>query len=95
MTDDSYTLGFVLASEYRKKVMITLQDKASTPSIISEKIKIYPSHISNTLSELVEKKLVVCITPKLRKGRLYELTTKGQEIIKSISTQFYSKNDQF
>ena len=64
--------------------MLTLQDKPSTPSIISEKTKIYPSHISNTLNELVEKKLVVCITPKLRKGRLYELTVTGKEILKNI-----------
>jgi len=84
MTDDSYTLGFVLASEYRKKVMITLKEKASTPSIISEKTKIYPSHISNTLSELAEKKLVVCLTPKLKKGRLYELTKTGRELLKNI-----------
>ncbi len=84
MTDNSYTLGFVLASEYRKKVMLALQDKLSTPSIISEKTKIYPSHVSTTLAELVEKKLVVCTTPKLRKGRLYELTTTGMEILKNI-----------
>ena len=84
MTDDSYALGFVLASEYRKKVMIALQDKASTPSVISEKTKIYPSHISNTLSELVEKKLVVCLTPKLKKGRLYELTKTGKGLLKNI-----------
>lgn len=84
MTDNSYALGFVLASEYRKKVMIILQDKPNTPSSISEKTKIYPSHISNTLSELVEKKLVVCLTPKLKKGRLYELTANGKKILKKL-----------
>lgn len=84
MTDNSYNLGFVLASEYRKKVIIFLQDRPNTPSVISEKTKIYPSHISNTLSELVEKKLVVCITPKLRKGKLYKLTTIGLIILKQI-----------
>lgn len=84
MTDNSYTLGFVLASEYRKKVILALQDKASTPSSVSEKTKIYPSHISNTLSELVEKKLVVCLTPKLKKGRLYELTASGKKILKDL-----------
>jgi predicted transcriptional regulator len=84
LTDNSYDLGFVLASEYRKKVMIALQDKPSTPSIIAEQSKIYPSHVSNTLSELVEKKLVVCLTPKLKKGRLYELTANGKKILKQI-----------
>ena len=84
MTDNSYILGFVLASEYRKKVMLSLQDKPLTPSIISEKTKIYPSHVSNTLNELVEKKLVVCLTPKLKKGRLYELTLNGKNILKYL-----------
>lgn len=84
MTDNSYNIGFVLASEYRKKVMIFLQDKPNTPSVISEKTKIYPSHISNTLSKLVKKKLVVCITSKLRKDKLYELTTIGLTILKQI-----------
>lgn len=84
MTENAYILGFVLASEHRKKVMIVLQDKPSTPSIISEKTKIYPSHISNTLSELVEKKLVVCLTPKLKKGRLYDLTKEGRNVLKYL-----------
>lgn len=35
-------------------------------------------------SELVEKKLVVCLTPKLKKGRLYELTTSGKKILKNL-----------
>jgi DNA-binding MarR family transcriptional regulator len=64
--------------------MLALQDKPSTPSIIAEKSKIYPSHVSNTLSELVEKKLVVCLTPKLKKGRLYELTKSGKGLLKNI-----------
>ncbi|MCV0410764.1 hypothetical protein [Nitrosopumilus sp.] len=84
MTNDSYLLGFVLASEYRKKVMLSLQDKALTPSMISEKTKLYPSHVSNTLNELVEKKLVVCLTPKLKKGRLYELTKEGHKILEKL-----------
>ena len=84
MTDDSYTLGFVLASEYRKKVMIVLQEKSMIPSDISKNIGIPSSHVSNTLSELVKKKLVVCTTPKLRKGKLYELTTNGKKILQNM-----------
>jgi predicted transcriptional regulator len=81
---DNYILGFVLASDYRKKIMLSLQDRPLTPSIISEKTSLYPSHVSLTLSELVEKKLVVCLTPKLRKGRLYELTSEGKKIVKNL-----------
>jgi len=65
--------------------MLTLQDKSMTPSAIAEKTKIYPSHVSLTLLELTEKKLVKCLTPKLRKGRLYDLTKEGRNLLKHLT----------
>ncbi len=64
--------------------MTALRDKPLTPSGISEKIEIYQSHVSQTLSELSQKKLVVCLTPKLKKGRLYDLTKEGQSMLKKL-----------
>jgi len=81
---DSYLLGFVLASKYRKKILQSLQDKPLTPAIISEKTGIYPSHVSMTLVELTKKNLVVCLTPKLKKGRLYDLTKEGSNMLKFL-----------
>lgn len=60
---------------------MVLKEKALTPNIISEKTGVYPTHISTTLTQLSKKNLVVCLTPKLKKGRLYELTKKGNEIL--------------
>lgn len=65
--------------------MLALKDKALTPAIISEKTSLYPSHVSLTLTQLLEKNLVICLTPKLKKGRLYELTKKGSSILEHIS----------
>lgn len=64
--------------------MLALKDKALTPNAISEKTDLYTSHVSQTLSQLTEKKLVVCLTPKLKKGRLYDLTKEGRGILKHI-----------
>ena len=86
MTDNTYLLlGYVLASNYRKKVILALQDKPVTPSTISEKTKIYPSHVSLALTELTEQKLIKCLTPKLRKGRLYDLTKEGRNMLKHLT----------
>ena len=82
---DSYLLGYVLASNYRKKVLQSLQDKPLTPAMIAEKTEIYPSHVSMTLVELTKKNLVVCLTPKLKKGRLYDLTKEGRSVSKYLS----------
>jgi len=82
---DSYLLGYVLASNYRKKVLQALQDKPLTPAIIAEKTEIYPSHVSMTLVELTKKNIVVCLTPKLKKGRLYDLTKEGRNVLKYLN----------
>lgn len=76
--------GYVIASNYRKKVLQALKEKALTPNTISEKTGIYPTHVSTTLKELSKMNIVVCLTPKLKKGRLYTLTKEGKEILNSI-----------
>lgn len=65
--------------------MMILKDKPLTPTTISDKTDLYPSHVSLTLSELTEKNLVVCLTPKLKKGRLYGLTKQGRKLLKDLT----------
>lgn len=85
MKGNAEVLGYVLASNYRKKVLVALKDKAITPMTISEKTGVYPTHVSTTLSELTAKNLVICLTPKLKKGRLYELTSSGKNLVKNLN----------
>jgi ArsR family transcriptional regulator, cadmium/lead-responsive transcriptional repressor len=77
-------IGFVLASDYRKKVLLALKEKALTPNRIAEKTGIYPTHVSTTLAQLSKMSIVVCLTPKLKKGKLYDLTKEGRGILNSI-----------
>jgi predicted transcriptional regulator len=79
-------LGYVQASEYRKRVLFSLKDGLLRPKDIADETKYPQSHVSNTLSELVKQNLVVCTNPESRKGRLYKLTTEGQIIIKHIES---------
>ena len=85
MVKTEYLLGYIKASSYRKKIIKSLQDKKLTPIELAKETDIPLSHISNTLAELLEKDLVVCLTPELKKGRLYELTKKGSSILQHIS----------
>ena len=54
------------------------------PSQIAKDTGIVQNHISNTLRQLKEHDLVECINPEVRKGRLYRLTDKGEEIIENM-----------
>lgn len=74
--------GWILASKYRKRVMITIGTKLKTPSVISRESDIKMNYISNVLKELKEKKLVECINETAKKGRLYQVTELGEEIMR-------------
>ena len=78
------TVDYIKKSEYRRKVLKTLANDTKIPSPIAKDTGIVQNHISNTLRQLREHELVECINPEVRKGRLYRLTDKGEEIVDKI-----------
>lgn len=81
---DFEELGWVKASEYRKRVIESLEEKPQTPKDLSNKTDYYLSHVSKTLKELVEHEMAECLTPDRKKGRLYRLTEKGEKIYQEL-----------
>ena len=77
-------MSYVEISKYRTKVMKALEDDVKIPSQIAKDSEIRQNHISKVLSELKAHELVECINPEVRKGRLYRLTPKGEELVKNI-----------
>ena len=77
-------MSYLEISKYRSKVMKALEDDVKIPSQIAKDSEIRQNHISKVLSELRAHELVECINPEVRKGRLYRLTDKGNELVKNI-----------
>lgn len=75
--------GYVSSSTYRIKVMKSLEGK-TIPSQIAKDSDIIQNHISATLKQLKEHNLIECINPEAKKGRLYRLTDKGEELVKNL-----------
>ena len=78
-------ISYVKISTYRTKVMKSLDDEVKIPSQIAKDSDILQNHISAVLKQLKEHELVECINPEVRKGRLYRLTDKGEEVTKNIN----------
>lgn len=76
--------SWVLISSYRSRVLITLGGKLKTPSTLARESGVKINHISKVLKELKEKELVVCINEEAHKGRLYEVTDLGQQVLKEV-----------
>ena len=86
LTDEMLSeISYVQISTYRAKVMKSLDGEVKIPTHIARDSEIRPNHISKVLVELKAHELVECINPEVRKGRLYRLTDKGEEIVKNIN----------
>ena len=64
--------------------MKSLDGEVLIPSQIAKNSGIRTNHISKVLAELKAHERVECINPEVRKGRLYRLTDKGEEIVNKI-----------
>ncbi len=85
LTDEMLTeISYVEISQYRKKVMKSLEGNVKIPTVIARDSGIRTNHISKVLGELKEHELVECINPEVRKGRLYRLTETGEEVVKNL-----------
>jgi len=71
------------ASTYRMKIIDAL-DHRKTPSMLEKQTGIKMSHVSRTLKELEERKLVVCLTPSARKGKMYQRTELGEKTLQEV-----------
>jgi DNA-binding MarR family transcriptional regulator len=83
---DWLSYGFVLASSHRKHLVWILRGGPSTPSSLAKKAGLPVSHVSKALKELELNNLVICLTPDLRKGRVYALTQSGRKIADRIES---------
>ena len=71
-------------SKYRQNVLKALEEDVIMPKQIAKRSGIKVNHVSKVLSELKSKELIELINPEARKGRLYRLTSLGDEILNNI-----------
>ncbi len=57
--------------------MEALRDGPRTPSDIARRTSLQRSNVSRTISELLRHDIVYCVSPELRKGRLYGLAPES------------------
>lgn len=84
MKEKDKKLAFVKASKYREEIVVLLGKSKKTPKELSKICETSLSHVSGLLRGLKDKNVVECLTPDMRKGRLYGLTEEGREIEKEV-----------
>ncbi|MFH0701768.1 MAG: hypothetical protein V2A62_05005 [Candidatus Woesearchaeota archaeon] len=64
----------------QRRIIIKVLDRPKTPTLIKEDTNVKVSNVSDVLRAMEKRKLVKCINPKEKLGRLYELTCLGKKI---------------
>lgn len=77
-------ISFVFSSKTRSKVLLLLSKSEKTPKQLSEELSSALSHVSRALQELEEIGLISCLTPNRRKGKFYQITKTGREILNEL-----------
>ena len=75
--------SYIIRAKNRRRVFLALETP-KTPTQLSDELKIHLSHVSRALGELESMKLVVCLTPTEKVGRIYMLTKKGRKVLKAV-----------
>ena len=77
-------VSFVMASEIRFKILVSLNNKIQTPTDLKREFNVPISRVSAVLKELVEKELVKNLTPERRKSKMYSITEEGKRVLEEI-----------
>jgi DNA-binding transcriptional ArsR family regulator len=78
-------VGFVLASEIRLRILKDLDGGQRVPRDLADALGKNLSHVSRSLHELENQRLVECLTPDRHKGRLYGITRNGKDVLAAIA----------
>jgi DNA-binding MarR family transcriptional regulator len=78
------TFSLVVRGELRRRVLIVLYRCASSPSLLSLTLKKNRASVSRALSYLKKLRLIECINPEDKKGKVYVITEEGKKIAEQI-----------
>ncbi len=65
-------------------IVLSLYKGPRTPKQIADETKLYLSHVSQAIKKLIERKIVNCLTPNLRRGKIFTLSDEGKEIAENL-----------
>ena len=77
-------ISFIARSKRRLEILKLLSEKEKSQPEIMKMTKMYKSHTSRTIKELLEKKLIICRNSEDRVFRFYKITAQGKKIFREV-----------
>ncbi|MBQ2654638.1 MAG: MarR family transcriptional regulator [Methanobrevibacter sp.] len=77
-------IGYIKVSPTRYQILKTIEDDFLMPSEIARYTGLRITQVSNALHDLKKRNLVYCLNEQVTKGRLYQNTPLGLELLEMI-----------
>ncbi len=84
-TDIIHSISLIKSSKNKLKIMESLHEDIKIPSEIANETGIRLNHVSNLLKDLKDDGLVKCLNEESKKGRIYQLTKKGNTVFDIVN----------
>jgi len=83
------TVAWIKRGSRRESVLrfLTKQNNPISANDVKKELKIAMSQASATLKELKEKKLVDCLNPEDKIGKIYKINNKGKNLMRNSNGQ--------
>lgn len=78
-------IGYIKRSKNRVKALVFFL-VPKMPSELAKEMKISITHASKICRELNSKRLIECLNNKLKMGRIYQTTIKGESVLRIIKS---------
>lgn len=73
-------VSYVIASKTRKSILSRLETPR-TPTFLAKDLNLNIANVSRALTGLEAKKIVICLTPEQKVGKIYSLTKIGKDVL--------------
>jgi len=90
---DSKDIIFIMKSEIRFYILISLKDKKQTPTELAKNSRFHLSHVSSNLKKLTEADYIMCEECHSNKNKIFTLSKKGKNFLKFINQITYLPED--
>ena len=87
------TIGFIKISPTRYRTLKCLRGNHLMPTEISKKTGLTPAQVSTALHDLKKVNAVRCMNENVKKGRIYQCTDLGLEIMDILDKTDFNPNE--
>jgi len=80
---DSELVAKILRSKLKYQILLEISKEKVTQAQLSKRLNLYRSHINQIITDLLKNNLIICLNPKDRDYKFYEITKLGKNVLSS------------